>query len=149
VGVGVEVRAAVDERDAGRDLHARGQVVPGDPHRLGQPAQDHGQDGAQPQRLVADGLQVRRVAGGQVVAQALHDARGAQAALHGPAQGGGRRLVPRDEERDELVAQLEVRERAAASSRACRSRERMSSRPARSAARRAAISSWIARSTCR
>lgn len=61
---------------------------------------DDRQDGLQ-----AEGLLDHRV-GVRVVGEALPPPRKADEALHRPGQRGRRRLVARDEQRDELVAQL-------------------------------------------
>ena len=94
----------MDEVDAGGQVDPGREQPPADLHRLGQAAQHQRQDRPQPQRLLADGVDVVVVA----VAQAVQHAGRADRALDGPGQRGRRGLVPGDEQRHQLVAQLLV-----------------------------------------
>ena len=84
------------------------QLVAADLERLEQLAQHERDDRAQAQRLLDHRVDVGRVAG-----EALQAAGVAHEALDRPGQRGRRRLVAGDEQRHELVAQLDVGHRLA------------------------------------
>jgi hypothetical protein len=105
----VDVRATVQEQGAGSD-RARRQLSPGDRRGRPQPpkrTQWHGR--VQPQGLGDRGVGHAGLAGGQ---PGLRLRVGGDLCER-PAQGGGGRLVSRDEQGEQLIAQLAVRQRNA------------------------------------
>ena len=103
--LGVAIRAGVREPDRRRDVGPRRQHVPIHFERRGQPSSGQRDDRAQPQRLGDDRAQVPLV-----VLGALERLRVAQEEVERPRQPGGSRLMAREQQRHQLVADLGVLE---------------------------------------
>ena len=112
-GLRVEVGVGVGEPDRRRDVGAGGQLeVLGD-QRLGEPAAGQRDHRAEAQRLGDRRLQVGLFAALERVAQAAELGRVTEQQVEGPGERRRRRLVPGEEQRHQLVAELLVVHRGA------------------------------------
>ena len=120
----VVLRARVGEPDRRRHVGARGEREPVDVEVGGEPPAGERHDRAQPQRLRDDRAQVR---GRRSARARASTSRMMGEQVQRPRQPGGRRLVARDQQRHQLVADLAVVHAAPSSKRAPTSSEQMSS----------------------
>ena len=108
--VGVQVAAAVDGADRRVDLHAHRHLVAADGERpLAHHPADAGDDRPDAQGLLDHRVEIAVVA----LARPRAHARVVQHQVEGPGQPGGRRLVPGQQQGEQLVADLAVGERHA------------------------------------
>ena len=110
----IQLRVVLHEQDRGGQLRSRLEQVAAQLGRLGRRAEDLGHHGSHAQRLLDHRVDVvaalpRLHFGGQ----ALERVRRAQKALERPSDRRRGRFVPREQDRDQLVAQLSIRQRIA------------------------------------
>lgn len=122
VRIRVEVAATVDDANRGVDLHALGDQPRAERKRRAAHHPAHaGDHRSQAQRLLDHRIQVARLQRAGAVEHAIV----VQQQIEPPRKAGGGRLVPRQKQRHQLVANLSIRQRRAmlvASSKQCRER---------------------------
>ena len=113
VGLRVAVGARVGEPDRGRHVRPGGQHVAVDTQLLAQAPARERDHRPQPQRLGHDGAHVGLLAGVDRRGEPVEDARMAEQQVERPRQAGRGRLVPGEQQRHQLVADLGVVHRLA------------------------------------